>query len=307
MFPLSLIVPVYNVEKYLRKCLESFLNEKVDLALFEVIIVNDGSQDSSKKIIDEFVLKYKNVSVVDQPNQGLAVARNVGAMRARGNYIWFVDSDDWLITNSITKIIACSEFYKPDIISINYEFSNGKIDKVRNYSLESKLYTGLDYLDLQIVENPVQYYVFNTKFYRVNDLKFENGIYHEDSLFTPIALFYAKSVVRMHEVCYIYNIRDGSIMTSKLKLFKHAADMVTVCLKLQQFLQSMASTKRQQKIMSKYLGIGVGGLYYYWKQLNSIEKRMVSNSFESKNIWISLALNCQWKYILALLRIKNKC
>ena len=91
----SIIVPVYNVEKYLRKCLDSLVNQT--LKDIEIICINDGTKDNSVEIIDEYVKKYSNVLLINQENQGLGMARNNAMKYAKGDYIAFVDSDDWIV------------------------------------------------------------------------------------------------------------------------------------------------------------------------------------------------------------------
>lgn len=89
----SIIIPVYNTEKYLRECIQSCINQDVDSNDYEIICINDGSKDQSLSILKEYELNYKNVTVIEQQNSGVSVARNKGISAASGDYIWFVDSD----------------------------------------------------------------------------------------------------------------------------------------------------------------------------------------------------------------------
>lgn len=98
---LSIIIPIYNVEKYLRVCLDSCLKQDVPKSSYEIITVNDGSPDSCDKIIEEYYTKFPNIRVITQKNSGLSVARNNGLNIARGEYVWFVDSDDYITTNCL--------------------------------------------------------------------------------------------------------------------------------------------------------------------------------------------------------------
>ncbi|HJS00822.1 MAG TPA: glycosyltransferase, partial [Flavobacterium sp.] len=105
---LSIIVPVYNVENYLRRCLNSLLDQDLCLDDYEIIIVNDGSTDSSLRIAQEYGNKFSSIKIISQENQGLSEARNVGIRNALGQYIYFIDSDDFIqkkIFNSIFKIV----------------------------------------------------------------------------------------------------------------------------------------------------------------------------------------------------------
>ena len=101
---LSIVIPVYNVEKYVNRCLLSVLNQKVSSNEYEIVIVNDGSTDSSLSIVEEMIESYNNVILVSQENAGLSAARNRGLLLAKGDYIWFVDSDDWIDDDSLISI-----------------------------------------------------------------------------------------------------------------------------------------------------------------------------------------------------------
>ena len=101
---LSIIVPLYNVEKYIEKCILSLVNQ--DFRDYEIIVVNDGSPDESANIVNELKIKYPNVLLFHKENGGLSSARNFGLEKAKGEYVWFVDSDDWI---------------EPDIISLLYK------------------------------------------------------------------------------------------------------------------------------------------------------------------------------------------
>ena len=107
---ISVIIPVYNVEKYLPECLESILSQVKNNAIYEIVLVNDGTPDNSMDIAYSIVGRYSNVKVVNQENQGLSVARNIGLEHATGDYIWFIDSDDWLTDDAISIVMkAISE------------------------------------------------------------------------------------------------------------------------------------------------------------------------------------------------------
>ena len=102
---LSIIVPVYNVEKYIRLCMESIFKQGLDENDYEVIIVNDGTPDKSMEMITDIIVAHQNIHVINQENQGLSVARNNGIAAAKGEYIQFLDSDDLLIDNSLPYLI----------------------------------------------------------------------------------------------------------------------------------------------------------------------------------------------------------
>ena len=116
MIAITLIVPVYNVEKYLVRCLDSCLHQDLDEDEYEIIAVNDGSYDGSLKLLKEYANRYRNIVLIDKPNGGLSSARNAGLERARGNFIWFVDSDDWIAENclkTVCRLFDCLLYTSP--------------------------------------------------------------------------------------------------------------------------------------------------------------------------------------------------
>ena len=115
MKKLSIIIPVYNVEKYILPCLESVFRQGLDDKCYEVIIVNDGTQDKSMEVINKIICSHDNIKIINQKNQGLSVARNNGIEASTGEYLMFIDSDDLLIENSIHTLLE-STLDKPDII-----------------------------------------------------------------------------------------------------------------------------------------------------------------------------------------------
>lgn len=105
---LSIIVPVYNVEPYLEKCLDSLLDQNIDKSQYEILVLNDGSTDKSLEIVHKYADKYSNIQEFSHPNKGLSGTRNVGLKNATGDYVWFVDSDDWIRLSCVFAEIRSS-------------------------------------------------------------------------------------------------------------------------------------------------------------------------------------------------------
>ena len=129
MIILSIIIPVYNVEKYIRKTLESIFESTFPKSEFEVIVVNDGTKDNSISIVNEFAAKFDNLKIINQENQGLSVARNTGLKAARGKYVWFVDSDDWVEYDSLPFLLKHLEHSDKDVLMF----------KIREYDEEGRI------------------------------------------------------------------------------------------------------------------------------------------------------------------------
>lgn len=211
---LSIVIPVYNVEKYIARCLESIYNQNRDLFTFEVIIVNDGTPDNSMQIVDEYCKKYKSIFVVNQENQGLSVARNVGLSKASGEYVWFVDSDDWLTGNAFDILYEYIK-QKPALISspLIASFDDEKLNWNQFQVDSSKVVSSAEYL-VRYPVGAVQRYIMKRTILIDNDLNFFPGIYHEDAEFAPRLLYKSEKVLFIKEPLYHYYQRIGSIMSS---------------------------------------------------------------------------------------------
>lgn len=223
----SLIVPVYNVENYLDKCLNSiFLNNYKD---YEVIIVNDGSTDNSEKIINEYVSKYSNIVYIKQKNKGLSSARNAGVKKAKGDYILFIDSDDYIekdLLNTLNKNLTDS----PDILryQLREVYDDKKVDcneigfdSLKGIKAFSKI-TKYKYIEVAVL------YVYKTSFFKKNKFSFQEKIYHEDFALIPIIISKADMVKSINYIGYNYVNRKSSIMNDndEEKIIKKMDDCI---------------------------------------------------------------------------------
>ena len=233
----SIIIPVYNVEKYLRECLESVLNQSFR-GDYEVICVNDGSTDGSLDILQDYKEKYAFIQIIDQNNKGLSVARNVGIKAAKGEYLLFLDSDDWIESNALH--VLGDAITDEDMICFNGRryFEDGTTEMPDSGIEEDKL-TGWEYYNKYALVSRKFNFVcvvlrlYRNEFLTKNNLFFDEGLYHEDNLFTPLACYYAKKVRIIPDSLYIYRIRTGSITQTKNR--KHIFDTVSVANKLSAF------------------------------------------------------------------------
>lgn len=207
----SIIIPVYNVEKYIKKCIESVFNQTDDS--YEVIVVNDGSNDNSIDLIKDY-----NVKLINQTNKGLSAARNIGAKEANGEYLIFLDSDDY-IDKDLIKYLKENTKNNPDLIRYqirtvfeNYENSTTEYNEK---SFENK--SGVDAFELIVkyhfIENACCYAIKN-EYYKKNNFQFREGTYHEDFGLIPLIILKAKVVNSISYIGYNYLQRQGSIMHS---------------------------------------------------------------------------------------------
>jgi glycosyltransferase involved in cell wall biosynthesis len=208
---------------------------------FEIICVNDGSTDESGNILKEYGVKYESIKIISQENKGLSAARNTGIRAAKGDYIFFLDSDDWIEKDTL-KILAERQNGE-DLLCFNGRryFEDGTKEDPDKGITESNL-TGWDYYNKYALVPRKFHFVctvlriYKRNFIIENNLYFKEGIYHEDNLFTPIACYYAKKVKIIPDMLYVYRIRSGSI-TQNLNT-KRTLDMVTVANELSAFFIS---------------------------------------------------------------------
>ncbi|MGO2040862.1 MAG: glycosyltransferase [Staphylococcus equorum] len=213
---ISIIVPTYNVEKYIRTCIESILAQTYRNV--EVIIVNDGSTDQSLAVISDLICSHHNVKVINQKNQGLSVARNTGIDVATGKYITFVDADDKIMPDFVSSLYQIADKTGADIVRGSLRDFNGKIPKgwVPDFNVPTNC--GTIVLD-QFLSSNISFVVV-TSIYRLdfinsNHIRFTPGILLEDVDFTARAYMLAKLVATSPEPNYAYRTnRPGSILTT---------------------------------------------------------------------------------------------
>ena len=208
MIKISIIIPVYNAEKYLKKCIDSVINQNVESK--EIILVNDGSIDNSQEIIDEYVAKYPDmIKAIKQENAGQAVARNVGIENASGEFLAFLDSDDYLEENSYQLALNKAECDDLDIVCFDYyEIINGKKEEKQHYFLNTD-----DVVRKYIVsETSPCNRIVKRKIFIDNNVRFlENKIY-EDLATIPTLAKYTKKIGYIPDRVYDYVIRENSTM-----------------------------------------------------------------------------------------------
>lgn len=223
MLILSIIVPVYNVSKYLAKCLDSLLCQNLESNEYEIIVVNDGSTDNSGDIAKQYADQYSNIKLIHQENQGLSGARNTGIKLAKGKYIQFVDSDDYLEPNVLKTLVDKMEFDNLDILRFNYQNVNEQYEAYEPYK-EHKPYVdyrnevcdGLTFLTGRLGFACYAWQFVIKSSLLINDDKylFKRGIYFEDTEWTPRILTQAKRVTSTDLMVYNYLLRQGSITNS---------------------------------------------------------------------------------------------
>ncbi|EGF52297.1 Glycosyltransferase involved in cell wall bisynthesis [Bacteroides clarus YIT 12056] len=216
---ISIIIPVYNVENYLAECLNSVVNQTYrDI---EIIIVNDGSTDNSFSIIQQYQLHDERIKIINQENQGLSAARNAGMKVASGDYLWFIDSDDYVAIN------ACEEFVKHlctgcDLVVFNRCLFDDQEKEIVTFNDVNKIYnSGRAYL-LNAVKYrdfaaPVCFKIFRRNLIQTLQLRFTKDIVYEDLLFSFEYLYNSNKVIVLDDNLYFYRHHRNGNITSTIK------------------------------------------------------------------------------------------
>lgn len=260
----SVIVPIYNVEKYLKKCLTSLINQT--LKEIEIICVNDGSTDNSAKILEHFAKNDFRIKVISQQNSGLSGARNTGLEIATGEYIGFVDSDDWVDLEFFEKLYITAKENSADISCAGFKRRGKIFSTIRKSFNEVKVYEDIN--DKVIVDKlPEHNYVWNKIYLRDKwNFKFQDGRYFEDMAILIKILYVSKRLVTVPDVYYNYRRTPNSIVTQKSKKLEDDYKWA------ENELYSFAKEKRiilphikkyDNKITYKFLGINILKIYFY--------------------------------------------
>ena len=207
----SVIVPVYGVEKYIAKCLDSLVNQTLDE--IEIIVVNDGSLDNSQKIIDKYVKKYPNkVKSFIKENGGQGSARNYGLTKSNGEYIGYVDSDDYVEKEMFEKLYNKAKENNYDIVVCgNYNVSEDYQTKEKDIFID-KYDTELE--NITFGKMAVWNKIYKKEILVKNKLKFKEKVWYEDVAFTLKAIISSSSYGFINEPLYNYLIRQGSTMNN---------------------------------------------------------------------------------------------
>ena len=246
----SIIVPVYNVEVYILDCLNSSFAQ--DYTTIEVIAINDGSTDGSLKILNKYALHESRLKIITQVNKGLSGARNTGLDYASGEIIVFVDSDDTIAPTLVGRCVNCFKTSNIDIVSFNHGvFLDNTpslkplIKKVEEGVLQAHIY----FKKAQQLETnkwiPSCIYAYKSSFLKNSNLRFWEGIIHEDVLYTTMALTCANTIQVLPDVLYNYRKREGSITAINIKTEKSLKDHLFILDSLYGFSKKQIEVKKK--------------------------------------------------------------
>lgn len=210
----SIVVPIYNVEQYLEKCVESICRQTYEN--LEIILVNDGSPDHCGQMCEEYAKKDNRIKVIHKKNGGLSDARNSGVKLATGKYLLFVDSDDYIAKDLVEKTAAIAEKNNCDMVLYDYYYVEPDNVEIRSTIVPANKVISLEQEHtLLLAATSACAKLFNREFYVKANCPFPQGIYFEDLATTSIFFMKAKRVFYLKEPLYYYINRENSIMTGK--------------------------------------------------------------------------------------------
>lgn len=248
MVKVSIVVPIYNVEKYLEKCLQSLVTQTFED--IEIICVNDGSTDNSKNIIKQFLKNYPSKIVhIDKKNGGLGDARNAGIERARGEYIAFIDSDDWVEPNMIQSMYQNAKDNNSDIVCCGLRRidENGKLLSQEQINLKDE-YSPKEAL---ITLAPAAWNkLYKTKLFLENDVRYSVGVWYEDLPTTAKLFMQCNKITTVNEIFVNYLQRKGSISYS---YDERSRDIFIVLADIKKFNESKCMNKYYDEIEYLYI------------------------------------------------------
>lgn len=267
----SVVIPVYNVEKYIRQCLDSVINQT--LKDIEIICINDGSKDNTLKILEEYSQKDSRIVLIDKENEGLSAARNQGTELARGEYISYIDSDDWVDTHYLEALYNAAKKYNSDVACSSIIRVTGGRRRNKLIYKKEEFTRDIDKKN-ELTNVPIYSYVWN-KIYKRDKLiqsgvKFPIGRVYEDIIWSIQAIYYLDGVVTVPSAIYYYRKNPTSVMSSKAK--QNAIDCATSEKEMLEFakekgLKLLDGYKYAKRDRYRFLGITLLKRFYYYPDI----------------------------------------
>lgn len=269
---LSIVVPVYNVEKYIKECLDSIVPQIENRDDVEIIIVNDGTKDNSMDIVQMYLNRSAIIKIINQQNQGLSQARNKGLSESKADYVWFVDSDDYLKDGAIKYFLSISKENNNIDVFASYmdRYIESENRYIKNRNTGSILWEGPEYLFKGMPKGAAQRFIYKRKFLLDNELSFMPGILHEDGVWGCKMLYCAEHVYFLPDSVYVYRLRSNGSIMSNIKI-KSAYDLILGHKELMTFLNKRVKSEHYLNFR-KYIFTQIVCAFGYTKPLFKTEE-----------------------------------
>ena len=304
---LSFIIPAYNAEPYLKECLDSIYRLDMQGCGFEVIVINDGSTDSTDLLLANYQKMHSDLMVLTQENRGLAAARNVGMQKATGEYLCFIDADDRLFAAKVpTRMLKT---YRADIFSINIlqtDFDGKRNPYQRYVPHYEQLISAREFIQGRNLLPCVWGYFWRTAFIKDHHLMFVEGMLHEDEEFTPHAFVLAETFMALNVDWYERILRHDSITTTtdKTRQQKGLLDMVRALQHLETFVQEMPECRVYMQYKLDYLAVDTLRLLLRQRHTKAFRNEIIS-ALRTMG-YFPLRWHSEWKYFLFNLYTRMK-
>ncbi len=261
----SIIIPMYNVAEYIERALQSVFSQSFSPSKYEVIIIDDGSPDNSRQIAERFCLGKENVKIISQENKGLGGARNSGINAATGQYILFLDADDWLTDNALNNLKE--NIINEDIaeFSVRLYYNKKRCDQIL-FDVAQSL-SGIEYYFKHNTINSACNKIYRRQFLLKHNLRFLERIYGEDIHFNTLALFYAKKIKSISAIYEVFYQSHNSITRNKdfNKKLKYLQDRKKVILDLAAISKNFSDPSHLNYFYDRIATIIVNAVFFSFK------------------------------------------
>ena len=315
---ISVIIPVYNVDRFLIECIESVLSQTYKK--YEIIIIDDGSTDQGGQICDEYLASNSSIQVVHSKNGGLSYARNTGIKIAKGDYLYFLDSDDYITNDALEKLAVLAKETHADVVFFDADvfFTDCtpdpnvyKYERTKKYRTDKGQKILLELLDTDEYRSMVQLLFIRKDYLEKIGLWFREGIIHEDELFTFLLLYGNGIISHCHEQLYARRIRLNSIMTGS-SLVSHYISVYKIYFELSNLfkkgqLKGVAAkrylARMSRSVIAKYKALDRNSQIKYKRKHKRFRKDVIKcRGFDD----MKLKLKCSSGVRHQIYRIQNK-
>ena len=268
---ISIVIPIYNSEKYIKRCLDSIVKQINDNIL-EILVIDDCSTDNSLQILKEYENDEKRIKIIEKKiNSGVSNSRNIGINKAKGDYIMFIDSDDFLAENAIESLTKMIKLYDYDLIKFNYfkYYDNFTYKKIKDNSIYNKLSN--EEILLNFINGNIDSYIFNALFKR--DILLRTNLFDEEIIMMEDRLLYLeilKVIKKIHfsnEYLYYYYVNHNGASKSITKIENNIYNLSKLNCKAKKILENNDMVKIFNSVTIKYYLRAISNLYKYNKKI----------------------------------------
>lgn len=270
---LSIITPLYNTEKYIERCIRSvYTNNPLPIDDFELIIINDGSTDGSRHVVEQLQQEYANIQLINKENGGQSTARNIGFELAKGEYIFCLDSDDWIDAKELHKALNYTKEHNLDMLPIYFSGVSEKGEVIErkkdNYEKSRNILTGPEFLNKYIISGTMWRYLYKTDIIIHNNLRLLEGVFHEDEEFVIRFLTHVNRIGYQQHLVYYYLQRSDSTVNKRDEAHrvKLLFDLTRVCDSLTEIIDESTDKLTRKGVRRKLQQIVLVIFIHLYKQ-----------------------------------------